>query len=166
MWCPTRGLHSETRRYVTQRQVRWWCAHRVFNKKPKKITPFISLISLLFFFQSRFFVTSFFWGLIEEQVKNLLTIEIFLSTLGRHLDYGRPISLFFIEIQTFWAWADNILGHFFFCQLSASFFGTVSPLSIFFIIRSLFLQKTKLLYSHPRYSFGIGIWIWLWTAKN
>ena len=37
---------------------------------------------------------------------------------------------------------------------------TVSPFSMFSIIQPLFLQKTKLLYPHPKYSFGIGIWIW------
>ena len=26
--------------------------------------------------------------------------------------------------------------------------------------------KTKPLYPHPKYLFGIGIWIWIWTAKN
>ena len=43
-------------------------------------------------------------------------------------------------------------------------FGTVSPLSMFFIIQSLFLQKTKSLYPHPKYLFAI--WIWIWAAKN
>ena len=45
-------------------------------------------------------------------------------------------------------------------ELLSTHFGTVSPLSIFSIIQSLFLKKTKLLYSHPKYLFGIGIWIW------
>ena len=36
-------------------------------------------------------------------------------------------------------------------------FGTVSPLSMFTVIQSLFLQKTKPLYPHPKYLFEIGI---------
>ena len=43
-------------------------------------------------------------------------------------------------------------------------FGTVSSLSMFFIIQSLFLQKSKPLYPTPKYLFGSGIWIW--AAKN
>jgi hypothetical protein len=31
----------------------------------------------------------------------------------------------------------------------------VSPLSMFFIIQPLFLQKAKPLYPHPKYVFGI-----------
>ena len=65
---------------------------------------------------------------------------------------------FFIEIPNFWAWADKlwgiwgILGPFISTHL-----GTVSPLSMFFIIQLLFQQKTKPLYPHPKYLFGIGI---------
>ena len=36
-------------------------------------------------------------------------------------------------------------------------FGTVSPFSMFPVIQPLFLQKTKPLYSHPKYLFGIEI---------
>jgi hypothetical protein len=39
-------------------------------------------------------------------------------------------------------------------------FDTVSPLSIFSIIKPLFLQKTKPLYPDPKYLYGIGIGIW------
>ena len=65
---------------------------------------------------------------------------------------------FFIEIHNFWAWADkfwvilDILG-----QTSSTHFGAVNSLSMFFIIQPLFLQKTKPLYQHPIYLFGIGI---------
>jgi hypothetical protein len=34
---------------------------------------------------------------------------------------------------------------------------TVSPLSMFSLIQHLFLQKTKRLYPHSKYLFGIGI---------
>ena len=43
-------------------------------------------------------------------------------------------------------------------------FCTESPLSMFFIIQPLFLQKTKPLYPHPKYLFGIRILIW--AARN
>ena len=33
------------------------------------------------------------------------------------------------------------------------------------ISQPLFLQKTKLLYSYPKYLSGIGIWIWIWTVR-
>ena len=44
-----------------------------------------------------------------------------------------------------------------FSQTISTYFGTVSPLSMFSIIQSLFIQKTKPLYPHPNYLFGIGI---------
>ena len=67
---------------------------------------------------------------------------------------------FFIEIPNFWAWADKlgreILGYLgIFGQTISTHFGTVSPLSMFSIIQPLFLQKTKALYPHPIYLFGI-----------
>ena len=39
----------------------------------------------------------------------------------------------------------------------------IGPLSMFFIIQPLFLQKTKPLYSHPKHLFGM--WIWIWATK-
>ena len=51
-----------------------------------------------------------------------------------------------------------------FGQTFSTYFGTVSPLSMFSIIQPIFLQKTTPLYPHPKYLFGIGIWIW--AAKN
>ena len=39
-----------------------------------------------------------------------------------------------------------------------------SLVHIFYNIQPLFLQKTKPLYPHSKYLFGIGIWIW--AAKN
>ena len=54
---------------------------------------------------------------------------------------------FFIEIQSFWAWADkfwDIWG--IFGQTISTHFGTVSPLSMFSIIQPLFLQKNLNLY--------------------
>ena len=44
-----------------------------------------------------------------------------------------------------------------FGQIISNHFGTVSPLSMFSIIQPLFLQKTKPLYRHAKYLFGIGI---------
>ena len=76
--------------------------------------------------------------------------------MKRNTDYGRPMKLFFIEIQNFWASAKT--GHInsgafvgIFSRAISTYFGTVSPLSI---IQPLFLQKTKPLYPHPKYSFG------------
>ena len=69
---------------------------------------------------------------------------------------------FFIEIQNFWAWADKLGRKLWgiwgiFGQTISTHFGTVSPLSTFSIIQPLFLHKTKPLYPHPKYLFGIGI---------
>ena len=65
--------------------------------------------------------------------------------------------------QTIWAdkfWAIwGIFGRFI-----STHFGTMSPLSMFSINRSLFLQKVKPLYPNPEYLFWIGILIW--AAKN
>ena len=79
-------------------------------------------------------------------------------------DYGLPMKPYCLEIQNSWAWADKFWG---ICgQNISTHFGTVSPLSIFSIIQPISLQKTKRLYPHPIYLFGIWIWIWIWAAKN
>jgi hypothetical protein len=46
-------------------------------------------------------------------------------------------------------------------ELLAPILDTVSPFLMFSIIKPLFLQKTKPLYSHIKYLFGIGICIWV-----
>ena len=79
-------------------------------------------------------------------------------------------SLFSLKSRTFGLgqtnWADKFWGIWgIFGQTISTHFGTVSPLSMFSIIQPLFLQKTKPLYPHPKYLFGIGIWIWIWAAK-
>ena len=61
---------------------------------------------------------------------------------------------FFIEIQNFWAWAENFWGIWVFSAKLSAHFGTVS--SFFSIIQPSFLQ-TKSLFSQPKYLFGIGI---------
>ena len=64
-------------------------------------------------------------------------------------------------------WADKFWGICgIFSQTISTHFGTVSPLSIFSIIQPLFSQKTKPLYPHPNYLFGIGIWIWIQAVNN
>ena len=80
----------------------------------------------------------FYW------VKFLLdTIEHGLRTLNE---------AFFIEIQNFWAWTDKFLGIWgIFGQTISTHFGTMSPLSMFFIIQPLILQKPK-----PNISFEFG----------
>jgi len=55
-------------------------------------------------------------------------------------------------------WADKFWGIWgIFGRNMSTNFGTVSPLSMLSIIQPLFLQKTKPLYPHPKYLFGIGI---------
>ena len=60
---------------------------------------------------------------------------------------------FFIEILNFLAWADNKIsfGAFggIFGQFISFHFGTVSPLSIFFINQQSFLQEAKPLQPNP-----------------
>ena len=67
---------------------------------------------------------------------------------------------FFIEILNFLAWADNKIsfGAFggIFGQFISTHFGTVSPLSIFFINQLLFLQETNPLYPNPKFFGGLG----------
>ena len=79
-------------------------------------------------------------------------------SLEKYTDYGRPMKLFCIEIQKFWTWADEFWGIWgIFGQTISTHFGTVSHFSMFSIIQPLFLQKSKPLYPHPKYLFGIGI---------
>ena len=64
-------------------------------------------------------------------------------------------SLFSLKSRTFGLgqtnWADKFWGIWgIFGQTISTHFGTVSPLSMFFIIQPLFLQKTKSLYPHPK----------------
>ena len=113
---------------------------------------------------------------ITEQVKwsflLFLTVIVLQSYMCMQIvllygtDYGRTMNPFFIEIPNFWAWANNlgryILGHFW-------YFRPILVLWVPWIVhvfynQSLYLQKTKPLYPHPKYLFGIGIWIW--AAKN
>ena len=57
-------------------------------------------------------------------------------------DYGRPMNPFLIEIPIFQAWADKFWGIWsIFGQFISTHFGTMSPLSMFLINQSLFLQK-------------------------
>jgi hypothetical protein len=65
---------------------------------------------------------------------------------------------FLIEIPNFRAWADKFWGIWgIFGRNISTHFGTVTSLSMFSIIQPLFLQKTKPLYPHPKYLFGIEI---------
>ena len=75
-------------------------------------------------------------------------------------DYGRPMKPFFMKFRTFVLgqtnWADKFWGIWgIFGQTISTNFGTVSSLSMFSIIQQLFLQKTKPLYPHAKYLFGI-----------
>ena len=70
-------------------------------------------------------------------------------------DYGRPMKPFFTKIPNFGAWSDK--GFFGMNCQHPIWYSAVSPLSMFSITQPLFLQKTKLSFSHPKYQFGIGI---------
>ena len=64
------------------------------------------------------------------------------------------MKLFSLKSQNFWAWVDTfwvIWG--IFGQFISTHYGTVSPLSMFFINQPLILQKTKPLYPNPKYVF-------------
>ena len=80
-----------------------------------------------------------------------------------------PERAFFQKSQTFGLWQTfwdeifwSIWGNL--GQIISIHFGTVSSLSMFFIIQPLFLQKTNPWYPTPIYLFWSGIWIW--AAKN
>jgi hypothetical protein len=68
---------------------------------------------------------------------------------------GPQWSLFFVEIQICWAWAENsgrwILGH--------PICSYESLVRVFHQNLPLKLQKTKPLYPNSKYLFGIGIWM-------
>jgi hypothetical protein len=88
-------------------------------------------------------------------------VSSYHAVITTSTDYGRPMKPFSLKSKTFG------LGHksgiYFlgiggiFAQFISAHFGTVSPLSMFSIIQSLFLQKTLPLYPHPKYLFGTGI---------
>ena len=63
---------------------------------------------------------------------------------------------FFHRNPNFWTWADKFRGIWgIFGQTIITNFGNVSPLSMFSLIQPLFSQKTKPLYPHPKYFFGM-----------
>ena len=72
------------------------------------------------------------------------------------MDYGLPMNPFFIKIPNCWLdqtnWVDKYSGIWgIFGQTISTHFGTMSPLSMFFIIQPLLLQKPK-----PNISFEFG----------
>ena len=92
-------------------------------------------------------------------------IEDSMRFIVSSTDYGRPMQPFFIKIPHFLGlgrqFGQIILGHLgYFRQIYQHHFGTVSPLSKPSINQTLFLQKMKSLYPHPKYQFGIGICTW------
>ena len=76
---------------------------------------------------------------------------------GQYHGLRMPNEAFFLsKSQTFGLaqtiWADKFWGIWgIFGQVISTHFGTVSPLSMFFINQLLFLQKTKPLYSNHKY---------------
>ena len=94
--------------------------------------------------------------------KQMECFELLCTVQAQTTDAQR--SLFSLKSRTFGLgqtnWADKFWGLWgIFGQTISTHFGTVivSPLSMFSIIQPLFLQKTKSLYPHPKYLFGIGI---------
>ena len=84
-------------------------------------------------------------------------------------DYGHQKRAFFQKSKTFELGQTNRAKHFgdilgIFGRFISIHFGTVSPLSMFPIIQTLFLQKAKPLYPTPKYLLGSVIWIC--AAKN
>ena len=84
------------------------------------------------------------------------------ETMTANKDYGRTMKHFSLKSRIFGLGQTNQADKFWgiwgiFCQTISTHFGRVSPLSMFSIIQPLFLQKTKPLYPHPKYLFGIGI---------
>ena len=80
--------------------------------------------------------------------------EAFFHWNSELLGFGRQIGQ--IDVGAFGVFSTELC--------ISTHFGTVIHLSMFYSIQPLFLQKTKPLYSHPKYLFGIGMWIW--EAKN
>ena len=81
------------------------------------------------------------------------------DSMWKITDYGGPMKPFFIEI--FLAWADKlgrqILGHLGFLRHPFWYSGSLVHI---FHYSTIVSTKTKPLYPHPKYLFGIGIWIW------
>jgi hypothetical protein len=76
-------------------------------------------------------------------------------------------SLFPLKSRTFGLgqtnWADKFSGIWgIFSKTISTHFVTVSPLSMFFIVQPLFIQKTKPLYPYSTCLIGI----WIWATKN
>ena len=94
-------------------------------------------------------------------------LESWFQNLGLSLRHGLWTpneAIFSLKSRTFGLgqtnWADKFWGIWgIFGQTISTHFATVSPLSMFSIIQSLFPQKTKPLYPYSKYLFGIGIWI-------
>ena len=76
--------------------------------------------------------------------------------MHENTDYGRPMKPFFIKIRNIRPWAHNLGRLDIFDQFIRTHFGTVSPLSMFFINQPLFLQKTKPFISKSQ----MFIWDW------
>ena len=122
--------------------------------------PLIVLQMLVYIF---FYILRFY-EMVERRSVHFMRV-IFTHFMTVLTDYGRSMKPFFsLKLRTFGLgqtiWADQfwvIRG--IFGRFSSTHFGTVSPLSLFYIIQPLFLKKTKTLYPHPKYLFGIGIWI-------
>ena len=112
--------------------------------------------------------TSFSQGACQSTLcSKLYILSNYFKTQKNLVSQGLSLSSF--KYQTFGfeqtIWVDKFWGFWnIFIKIFSTHFGTVSPLSMFSINQTLFLQETKPLYPNSKNLFGIGIWIW--TTKN
>ena len=92
--------------------------------------------------------------------RQFVTVDLQYLCIVSATEYGRPMKPFFIELLKL---DRQILGHllYFWSKYQQPCWYSESLVHIF-IIQPLLLQKTKPLYPHLKYLFGIGIWIWIW----
>ena len=79
-------------------------------------------------------------------VHNVQTLHLLLATYFRC-----PMKPFFIEIQNFWAWTDQLNGK------NSGAFGVIFSQTICTYIGTIFSTKTKALYQHSKYLFQFGL---------
>ena len=103
------------------------------------------------YFRNSFREYLLFFGFVEL-VRSMDAQWSLFSSKSQTFRLGKTIWAFkFWDIWGYFGWFIN------------TYFGTVSPLSMFSNNQPLFLQKNKPLYPNPKYLFGIGIWIWIWN---
>ena len=156
-----------TNSFIHLNELSIWLRHIIKSQNLKFITLILHFFitkSFMIFNLTIFSNLQIIWHDILNLAKYFVW-QIVGSLIDFITDYEHPES-FFSKISNFWAWADilgwNFLRHLGYFRTISTHFGTLCSLSMFSIIQPLFLQKTKPLYPHPKYLFGIGIW----ASKN